>query len=221
VHVVLAGRPNVGKSSLLNRLAGDERAIVAPVPGTTRDALREPVQIDGVPLILVDTAGLRRDADPIEQLGIARTRVELERADVVLVVHEAGSNAPLAEPLPVAAQRIDIYNKIDLAPDFAVPSLGIAVSAKTGAGLDRLRQAILEAAGWGATGESVFLARARHLRALEAARGHLATAEGELPRWELFAEELRLAQVALGAITGEYRADDLLGEIFTRFCIGK
>jgi tRNA modification GTPase len=218
VHVVLAGRPNVGKSSLLNRLAGDERAIVAPVPGTTRDALREPVQIDGVPLILVDTAGLRRDADPIEQLGIARTRVELERADVVLVVHEAGSNAPLAEPLPVAAQRIDIYNKIDLAPDFAVPSLGIAVSAKTGAGLDRLRQAILEAAGWGATGESVFLARARHLRA---ARGHLATAEGELPRWELFAEELRLAQVALGAITGEYRADDLLGEIFTRFCIGK
>jgi tRNA modification GTPase len=221
VHVVLAGRPNVGKSSLLNRLAGDERAIVAPLPGTTRDALREPVQIDGVPLILVDTAGLRRDADPIEQLGIERTRRELERADVVLAVHEAGGNAPLTEPLPAAAQRIDVYNKIDLAPNLAVPAPGIAVSAKTGAGLDRLRQAILQAAGWGATGESVFLARERHLRALEAAGAHLAAAESELPRWELFAEELRLAQVALGAITGEYRADDLLGEIFARFCIGK
>jgi tRNA modification GTPase len=221
VHVVLAGRPNVGKSSLLNRLAGDERAIVAPVPGTTRDALREPVQIDGVPLILVDTAGLRRDADPIEQLGIERTRRELERADVVLVVHEAGGNAPLTEPLPAAARRIDVYNKIDLAPGFAVPAPGIAVSAKTGAGLERLRQAILEAVGWSATGESVFLARERHLRALESARAHLAAAEGELPRWELFAEELRLAQAALGAITGEYRADDLLGEIFARFCIGK
>ena len=221
VHVVLAGRPNVGKSSLLNRLAGDERAIVAPVPGTTRDALREPVQIDGVPLILVDTAGLRRDADPIEQLGIERTRRELERADVVLVVHEAGNNAPLTEPLPAAARRIDVHNKIDLAPGFAVPAPGIAVSAKTGAGLERLRQAILEAVGWSATGESVFLARERHLRALESARAHLAAAEGELPRWELFAEELRLAQAALGAITGEYRADDLLGEIFARFCIGK
>ena len=221
VHVVLAGRPNVGKSSLLNRLAGDERAIVAPVPGTTRDALREPVQIDGVPLILVDTAGLRRDADPIEQLGIERTRRELERADVVLVVHEAGGNTPLTEPLPAAARRIDVYNKIDLVPGFAVPAPGIAVSAKTGAGLERLRQAILEAVGWSATGESVFLARERHLRALESARAHLAAAEGELPRWELFAEELRLAQAALGAITGEYRADDLLGEIFARFCIGK
>jgi len=221
VHVVLAGRPNVGKSSLLNRLAGEERAIVAPVPGTTRDSLREPVQIDGVPLILVDTAGLRRDADAIELLGIERTRRELERADVVLAVHEAGSNAPLTEPLPPAARRIDVYNKIDLAPGFAVPAAGVAVSAKTGAGLERLRQAILEAVGWSATGESVFLARERHLRALETARSHLAAAEGELPRWELFAEELRLAQTALGAITGEYRADDLLGEIFARFCIGK
>src|SRR6185503_16447905 len=197
------------------------RAIVAPVPGTTRDALREPVQIDGVPLVLVDTAGLRRDADAIEQLGIERTRRELERADVVLAVHEAGSTAALPEALPQAARRIDVYNKIDLVPDFAVPAGGVAVSAKTGAGLDRLRQAILEAAGWSATGESVFLARERHLRALEAARVHLAAAAGELQRWELFAEELRLAQAALGAITGEYKADDLLGEIFARFCIGK
>jgi len=221
VHVVLAGRPNVGKSSLLNRLSGGERAIVTPVPGTTRDALREPIQIEGVPLVLVDTAGLRPEADAIEQLGMERTRRELERADVVLVVHEAGSRESLPEPLPVGTCRLDIYNKIDLAADFEVPAAGIAVSAKTGAGLDRLRQAILEAAGWSATGESVYLARERHLRALQTGRAHLAAAERELPRWELFAEELRLAQVALGAITGEYRADDLLGEIFARFCVGK
>ena len=221
VHVVLAGLPNVGKSSLLNRLAGDERAIVTPVPGTTRDALREPVQIHGVPLILVDTAGLRRDADAIEQLGIARTRRELESADVVLAVHEAGSEATLPESLPTSAKRIEVYNKIDLAPGFRAPAAGVAVSAKTGAGLDQLREAILEAVGWSASGESVFLARERHLRALEGAKAHLAAAERELTRWELFAEELRLAQVALGAITGEYKADDLLGEIFSRFCIGK
>ena len=221
VHVVLAGRPNVGKSSLLNRLAGDERAIVTPVPGTTRDALREPVQIEGVPLVLVDTAGLRRDADAIERLGMEQTRRELESADVVLVVHEAGSEAGAPEDLPQQALRIDVYNKIDLAPGFRVPGDAVGVSAKTGAGLDRLRQAILEAAGWSATGESVFLARERHLRALEGARGHLSGAATELRRWELFAEELRLAQVALGAITGEVRADDLLGEIFARFCIGK
>ena len=221
VHVVLAGRPNVGKSSLLNRLAGDERAIVAPVPGTTRDALREPVQIDGVPLVLVDTAGLRRDADEIEQLGIDRTHRELESADVVLAVQEAGGKANPPEGLPSTALRIDVYNKIDLAPRFAIPAGAVGVSAKTGAGLDLLRKAILEAAGWSETGESVYLARTRHLRALEAARTHLAAAATELPRWELFAEELRLAQTALAAITGEYRADDLLGEIFSRFCIGK
>src|SRR5262245_28999344 len=221
LHVVLAGRPNVGKSSLLNRLAGDERAIVTPVPGTTRDALREPVQIEGVPLVLVDTAGLRRDADAIEKLGMERTRRELESADVVLVVQEAGSSAQPPDDLPGGATRIDVYNKIDLAPAFLPPAKGIAVSAKTGAGLDRLRQAILEAVGWGATGESVFLARERHLRALDTARTHLEAAAKELPRWELFAEELRLAQAALGVITGEYQADDLLGEIFGRFCIGK
>lgn len=221
VHVVLAGRPNVGKSSLLNRLAGDERAIVTPAPGTTRDALREPVQIHGVPLVLVDTAGLRRDADEIEQLGIERTRRELANADVVLAVHEAGSEATLQEPLPAGARRVDVYNKIDLAPAFRPPAGAVAVSAKTGDGLERLRDAILDAVGWNVTGESVFLARERHLRALESARAHLATAELELSRWDLFAEELRLAQIALGAITGEFRADDLLGEIFARFCIGK
>ena len=221
VHIVLAGRPNVGKSSLLNRLAGQDRAIVAPVPGTTRDALREPVQIAGVPLVLVDTAGLRPDAEPIEMLGIERTRKELASADLVLVVREAASNATPPEGLPEGVRRIEVYNKVDLAPGFRAPDGALAVSAKTGAGLDALREAVLAAAGWSATGESVFLARERHLRALEAARRHLAAAERELARWELFAEELRLAQVALGTIAGEVRADDLLGEIFARFCIGK
>jgi tRNA modification GTPase len=221
IHVVLAGRPNVGKSSLLNRLAGEERAIVTPVAGTTRDALREPIQIEGVPLVLVDTAGLRAAGDLVERLGIERTQQELGRADLVIAVREAPN--PLAFPgeIPASAARIDVYNKIDLAPGFVAPPGALAVSATTGQGLDTLRKAILQAAGWEATGESVFLARERHLRALEEARRHLDQAGSELPRWELFAEELRLAQRALGAITGEFAADDLLGEIFRRFCIGK
>jgi tRNA modification GTPase len=221
IHVVLAGRPNVGKSSLLNRLAGEERAIVTPVAGTTRDALRESIQLDGVPLVLVDTAGLRVSSDMVERLGIERTQQELERADLVLVVREAG-RADLPPPhLPGGVQRIDVYNKSDLAPGFRAPEGALAVSAKTGEGLEALRRAILAAAGWSSTGESVFLARERHLRALEQARVHLERAEGQLDRWELFAEELRLAQVALAGITGEFSADDLLGEIFSRFCIGK
>lgn len=220
VHVVIAGRPNVGKSSLLNRLAGEERAIVTPVAGTTRDALREPVEIDGVPITLVDTAGLHAAADPIEQLGMARTRAEISRADVVLSVMDASS--PVPADLPAGAARIDVYNKIDLVvPDFRVPAGAVAVSARTGDGLDRLRAAILRAAGWGGTGESVFLARERHLRALGAAQEYLGRARPEPPRWELFAEELRLAQLSLAEVTGEVTADDLLGEIFARFCIGK
>jgi tRNA modification GTPase len=221
IHVVLAGRPNVGKSSLLNRLAGEDRAIVTPVAGTTRDALREPIQIEGVPLVLVDTAGLRASVDVVERLGIERTRQELERADLVLLVHEAGHADSPPSNLPADVPRIELYNKVDLAPGFLAPAGALAVSAKTGQGLDALRKAILQAAGWHGTGESVFLARERHLRALENARAHLEQAGREMPRWELFAEELRLAQVALGAITGEFAADDLLGEIFSRFCIGK
>ena len=220
IHVVLAGRPNVGKSSLLNRLAGEERAIVTPVPGTTRDALREQIQIDGVPLVVVDTAGLRPSADVVERLGVERTRQELGRADLVLAVFEAGKKEPPLEGLPAVA-RIDIYNKVDLEPGFRPPPGALAVSAKTGEGIEALRRRILESAGWSATGESTFLARERHLRALEAARVHLEAARVELARPELFAEELRLAQVALVAITGEFTADDLLGEIFARFCIGK
>ena len=221
IHVVLAGRPNVGKSSLLNRLAGEERAIVTPVPGTTRDALREPIQIEGVPLVMVDTAGLRASADIVERLGIERAERELERADVVLAVFDATQQKDELESLPGAALRIEVFNKIDLVPGFRPPAGALAVSAKTGSGLERLRKAILEAAGWTSAGESVFLARERHLRALELAREHLAAAAGESLRWEFFAEELRLAHAALGSITGEFSADDLLGEIFARFCIGK
>jgi len=221
IHVVLAGRPNVGKSSLLNRLAGEDRAIVTPIAGTTRDALREPIQIQGVPLTLVDTAGLREASDTIEQLGMERTQSELARADLVLLVEEAGKPAPPPVGLAPGAQRTVVYNKLDLAPQFKPPAGAVAVSAKTGQGLEDLRAAILAAAGWSSTGESVFLARERHLRALESAREHLDAARGELARWEFFAEELRLAHAALGAITGEFTADDLLGQIFSRFCIGK
>ena len=225
IHVVLAGRPNVGKSSLLNRLAGAERAIVTPVPGTTRDALHEAIQIEGVPLILVDTAGLQTSSDEVERIGIERALKEVGRADLVLAVFDAASGdfkLP-AEP-PAAAARVDVYNKIDLAPGFSPPagaSPAVAVSAKTGVGLELLRRAILGTAGWTSHGESVFLARERHLRALAAAREHLQAAAVQSARWEFFAEELRLAQHALAGITGEFTADDLLGEIFARFCIGK
>ena len=223
IHVVLAGRPNVGKSSLLNRLAGEERAIVTPVPGTTRDALRESIQIEGVPIVIVDTAGLHASPDEVERLGMDRARSEMARADLVLVVLDAVNPLAPAEPLPAAGKRITVVNKIDLVPDAAVGASGdsIHVSAKTGAGLDALRAALLGAAGWTSRGESVFLARERHLRALELARGHLDAAAAQAAHWEFFAEELRLAQEALGAITGQVSADDLLGEIFSRFCIGK
>jgi tRNA modification GTPase len=223
IHVVLAGRPNVGKSSLLNRLAGEERAIVTALPGTTRDALREAIHIEGVPIVVVDTAGLRESRDEVERLGMARTRAELAQADVVLVVVDAGRPEAPEDPLPEGVARITVVNKVDLVAGLAAGRDGdvVRVSAKTGAGLDALRSAILEAAGWSARGETVFLARERHLRALHGARGHLQAATAQASQWEFFAEELRLAQEALGSITGRVSADDLLGEIFARFCIGK
>jgi tRNA modification GTPase len=223
IHVVLAGLPNVGKSSLLNRLAGAERAIVTAVPGTTRDAIREPIQIEGVPIVIVDTAGLREPQDEVERLGMERTRQEMERADAVLVILEAGRLEAPQEPLPEAAIRLVVVNKIDLVAGAVAGRRGnhIHVSAKTGAGIDALRAAVLEAAGWTSRGETVFLARERHLRALGTARAHLEAAASQVARWELFAEELRLAQEALGEITGRVSADDLLGEIFSHFCIGK
>lgn len=221
VHIVLAGAPNVGKSSLLNRLAGEERAIVTPIPGTTRDALREPVQIDGVPLTLVDTAGLRPFGDCIEQIGMERTRREIASADIVLLVAEAASAPAAVEGIPAEAARIVAFNKVDLHPHFTAPAGTLAVSARTGEGLDELRKAILQAAGWSSGGESVFLARERHVRALRACEQHLERAASLTDRWELFAEELHLAHDQLGGITGSFTSDDLLGEIFSRFCIGK
>jgi tRNA modification GTPase len=225
VQVVIAGRPNVGKSSLLNRFAGEERAIVTPEAGTTRDALHEAIQIDGVPLVVIDTAGLRASVDQVEQLGMERTQRELGRADVVLEVIDASSPGRPLEALPAEAARIAVYNKIDLltaSQRARLEPTAIGVSAKTGEGLDALRARILEAAGWSSgSGESVFLARERHVRALQSARGHLEAAGHQLGHWEFFAEELRLAQKAIGLITGEITSDDLLGEIFARFCIGK
>jgi tRNA modification GTPase len=238
LHVVLAGQPNVGKSSLLNRLAGDDLAIVTPIAGTTRDALRSTIQIEGIPLHIIDTAGLRQTEDVVEQIGIERSWQEIERADVVLLLADAREGITAADRdilarLPERLQRITVYNKIDLAGreperhdehDAHGDAIAISLSAKAGAGIELLRTELLRIAGWHQT-EDVFIARERHLRALAEAQTHVATAravvESPFPALELFAEELRLAQQALGEITGEFTADDLLGVIFSRFCIGK
>jgi tRNA modification GTPase len=224
--VVLIGQPNVGKSSLMNQLAGFEAAIVTEIAGTTRDTVREAIQIEGVPLHLIDTAGLRDTADLVENLGIARTWAAVEKADVALLLVDAAHGvgpreAAILQRLPGVA-RLTLHNKIDVTLD--VPrAVGdeVWLSAKTGAGVELLRKKLLEAAGWQAAGEGAFMARARHLDALGRAGGHLATARASAAQLELFAEELRLAQAALSEITGEFTADDLLGEIFSKFCIGK
>jgi tRNA modification GTPase len=230
LQVVLAGQPNVGKSSLLNSLAGDELAIVTPVAGTTRDVVRSTLQLQGIPLHIIDTAGLRETEDEIEQIGIARTWREIERADVVVLLVDARTGAGAAEQailaqLPPQLARITVYNKIDLAQRAAerheeAGGVAISLSAKHGEGLELLRQELLRIAGWHPA-EDVFIARERHLRALASARQHLAEAQTQVQQLELFAEELRLAQQALSSITGAFSADDLLGEIFGRFCIGK
>ncbi len=234
LHVVLVGQPNVGKSSLLNRLAGDELAIVTAIAGTTRDALRSTIQIEGIPLHIIDTAGLRDTDDEVEKIGIARTWQEIERADVVLLLVDArlgiaDADRAILAGMPERLQRITVHNKIDLleqAPERHPENDGIAISlsAKANLGIDLLRQELLRIAGWHQA-EDVFIARERHLRALASAQGHVAAAraivESGFPALELFAEELRLAQQALGEITGEFTADDLLGVIFSRFCIGK
>ena len=234
LHVVLAGQPNVGKSSLLNRLAGDDLAIVTPIAGTTRDALRSTIQIEGIPLHVIDTAGLRETEDEVEKIGIARSWREIERADVVLLLVDARSGVGAADReilarLPERLRRVTVYNKIDLA---GVPAerhdeadgVAVSLSAKTNQGIELLRSELLRIAGWHPA-EDVFIARERHLRALAGAQEHIAAASrvvrSEPPTLELFAEELRLAQQALGEITGEFSADDLLGVIFSRFCIGK
>jgi tRNA modification GTPase len=230
-EIALLGRSNVGKSSLLNRLAGEELAIVTAIPGTTRDSVRQAIQIEGVPLNVVDTAGLRDSADEVERLGIQRTWSEIERADLLLLVVDArhgvtAADEAIAARLPQRLRRVVVHNKIDLAgaaPHIVEERDGTAVhlSAKTGEGVELLRNTLLQYAGWQSAEESVFIARERHLVALRRAAERLEAAAGQALSPELFAEELRLAQNELGAITGEFTADDLLGEIFARFCIGK
>jgi len=240
IKVVLAGQPNVGKSSLLNALAGAELAIVTPIPGTTRDKVSETIQIHGVPVHVIDTAGLRAPdaaADEVEQIGMARTWSEIEGADNVLFLHdltrvgEAGYDAADAEiesrlpPGAVNAGRVlHVFNKADVAAA-PVSAAGLVLSAHTGLGLDTLRERLLEIAGGQAQPEGLFIARTRHVQALARTRAHLeraaALAERRDAAPDLLAEELRQAHDALGEITGAFSADDLLGEIFGRFCIGK
>ncbi len=261
IKVVIAGQPNAGKSSLLNALAGAELAIVTPIAGTTRDKVQQTIQIDGVPLHIIDTAGLRESDDAVERIGIQRAWDEIAAADAVIHLHDLAAGL-VADALPevdadVASQNlrdttnatkivaaravlalaiakkaaknvpiIDVWNKLDAAPANAMHGKsGIALSAKTGDGLQTLRAKLLEVAGWQSGGEGTFIARERHVLAIKAVQSHLALAAQHLAAQaqslDLLAEELRLAQNALGAITGEFTADDLLGEIFSRFCIGK
>ena len=230
LNVVLVGEPNVGKSSLLNQLAGEDRAIVTEIAGTTRDALRETIQIEGIPLHIIDTAGLRETVDTVERIGIERTWREIERADVILRLVDAVQGEPsdddIDRRLPPSARRITVVNKIDLVGLAAGRSevagrIRLQVSARSGEGVELVRQELLRIAGWHAHGEDVILARERHLTALRKALAHVIEAGGQLGALELFAEELRLAQEQLGEITGEFTADELLGVIFSRFCIGK
>ena len=235
--VVLAGQPNVGKSSLLNALAGAELAIVTPIAGTTRDKVSSTIQIEGVPVHVIDTAGLRDSIDEVERIGVARSWSEIAQADAVLLLHDLtrigesaydAGQAQIEARLPAALRAGDrllhVFNKADAVPAPA-RCAGLLLSARSGAGIDALRQRLLELAGWQSQAEGVFIARTRHLEALRDTRAHLAEALGQAARHDaaldLLAEELRLAHDALGAITGAFSSDELLGEIFSRFCIGK
>ncbi|MDO9259806.1 MAG: tRNA uridine-5-carboxymethylaminomethyl(34) synthesis GTPase MnmE [Polaromonas sp.] len=251
IKVVIAGQPNAGKSSLLNALAGAELAIVTPVAGTTRDKVSELIQIDGVTLHVVDTAGLRDsllpEVDEVEKIGIERAWTEIQSADAVLFLHDLtrqhtpedlriamnylAADAQIADAitgrLPANTPVIDVWNKSDMAGAevLAAVSSGVLISAKTGAGLQQLRQQLLQVVGWQAAPEGVFMARERHVRALRQVEAQLARAAAQLhapaPALDLLAEDLRQAQNALGDITGQFTTDDLLGEIFSKFCIGK
>lgn len=224
LHAVIVGAPNAGKSTLLNALAGADRAIVTAVPGTTRDVLRETVALDGVALTLVDTAGLRETDDPVEAEGVRRARAELAQADLALVLCDASGTAePVA--LPTGVARLLLHTKIDATGEPArVDGDEVWLSARTGAGLELLRDALRRHAGAEAASEGAFSARARHVDALERVATHLADA---IAQWrsqdssELVADDLLRAQRALGEITGDYTPDDLLGAIFSTFCIGK
>jgi tRNA modification GTPase len=251
MQVVIAGQPNAGKSSLLNALAGAELAIVTPIAGTTRDKVSQLIQIEGVPLHVVDTAGLRdaQSADQVERIGMARAWDAIAGADAVIFLHDlpraCGQDeasqayrhsdeqiaARLAEQLPAGVPVLQVFNKIDeadaqaLAAVQSVDAHALLISARTGEGLEGLRQALLKTVGWQAGTEGLFIARQRHLDALMAVQARLADAQQQLaapvPALDLLAEDLRQAQRALGQITGEFTPDDLLGEIFSKFCIGK
>ena len=237
IRVVIAGQPNAGKSSLLNALAGAELAIVTPIAGTTRDKVQETIQIEGVPVHVIDTAGLREGADEVEAIGIARAWDAVLQADAVVFLHDltraeqaqyqaddARIAATLGHKLAATIPVIDVWNKCDAqAPDAQLA--GLYLSAKTGQGLDALRQRLLELAGWQSGAEGISMARQRHVQALSQVSAHLYLAHAHLraqaQSLDLLAEELRLAQNALNEITGAFSADDLLGVIFSSFCIGK
>lgn len=233
--VVIAGRPNAGKSSLLNRLAGYDAAIVTPIPGTTRDVVRERIAIDGMPLHVLDTAGLRHAGDPVEEEGMRRARAEIERADRVLFVIDAVED-PAAEAYREERARLPsdvpvtlVLNKCDLAAglplaDTVTGPPRLYVSALTGAGIEELRAHLKGCMGFQTVEGGAISARRRHLESLARARGHTEEAARQLTErraGELVAEELRAAQTALSEITGEFTSDDLLGRIFSSFCIGK
>jgi tRNA modification GTPase len=232
--VVLAGKPNAGKSSLLNALAGQESAIVSDIPGTTRDIIREHIQIDGLPIHVLDTAGLRESGDAVESEGVRRAQEAMEKADRVLLIvddRETSDNdlEQMIAELPCGGPRTIVRNKIDLSgkePLYIDTRCykEVCVSAKTGAGLDHLRQHLKDCMGYRPAGEGTFMARRRHLDAIKRARAHVAEGKKQLKTskaGELLAEELRLAQNNLGEITGDVTSDDLLGKIFSTFCIGK
>ncbi|QXX80584.1 tRNA uridine-5-carboxymethylaminomethyl(34) synthesis GTPase MnmE [Alcaligenes faecalis] len=238
LHVVLAGQPNVGKSSLLNALAGEDVAIVTDIAGTTRDRVMQLIHIDGIPLHIVDTAGLRETEDTVERIGIARTWDEIAKANVIVHLLDARNpqdelDSAITTRLPSHVPVLRVYNKIDLLSaeqQAALPAQEsgatvLPISACKDVGLDTLRRTLLDIAGWNPGSESPWLARERHLRALERAEYHLSLAAEHATHsdqvLDLFAEELRLAHLDLCSITGEFSSDDLLGEIFSSFCIGK
>jgi tRNA modification GTPase len=227
-HIALVGRPNVGKSSLLNRLSGEEVALVSDVPGTTRDVIRQAIQIRGVPLHIMDTAGLRSSEDEVENMGMARTHQTLQRADLILLLLDGSAGLSVKDEeilasFPAEIPHLLVYNKADLLGDknLALRANAISISAKTGTGIEELRERMLKLIGWQNQESGAFIARERHLNALNLAQTHLVQATGVLDHPELFAEELRLTQHELNSITGKFTADNLLGEIFSRFCIGK
>ncbi len=231
MQIVLVGQPNVGKSSLMNQLSGEEVSIVTSIAGTTRDSIKNIIQINGLPLNIIDTAGLRETNDEVEKIGIARTYRALENAQVAILLVDAAHGIGEDEKivltrLPQEITKIWVHNKIDTTGEPAkfVENAGeahIYLSAKTGEGIELLKQHLLNIAGYQQNAEGVFMARTRHLEALKSVDIHLGLAQRNINQAELAAEELRLAQEALSSITGEFTPDDLLGEIFSKFCIGK